>query len=80
MPTTGRWARWASASFERRGPDAGDIGAMPCHPALLALSNDSRKNLQEPLAGIREQLRAMGLRDPGIRGALRRTAKAAFTS
>lgn len=38
---------------------------------LKALSNDIRKNLQEPLAGIREQLRAMGLPDPGIRDAVR---------
>ncbi len=38
---------------------------------LKALSNDIRKNLQEPLAGIREQLLAMGLPDPGIRDALR---------
>ena len=38
---------------------------------LKALSNDIRKNLQEPLDGIREQLRAMGLPDPGIRDAVR---------
>ncbi|MFT3819718.1 MAG: DEAD/DEAH box helicase [Rubrivivax sp.] len=38
---------------------------------LKALSNDIRKNLQEPLAGIREQLHAMGLPDPGIRDAVR---------
>lgn len=38
---------------------------------LKALSNDIRKNLQEPLAGIREQLAALGLPDPGIRDAVR---------
>ena len=38
---------------------------------LKALSNDIRKNLQEPLAGIRERLVAMGLSDPGIRDAVR---------
>ncbi|AMO22335.1 DEAD/DEAH box helicase [Ramlibacter solisilvae] len=38
---------------------------------LKALSNDIRKNLQEPLAGIRAQLAAMGLPDPGIRDAVR---------
>jgi ATP-dependent Lhr-like helicase len=38
---------------------------------LKALSNDIRKNLQEPLAGIRAQLQAMGLPDVGIRDAVR---------
>jgi ATP-dependent Lhr-like helicase len=38
---------------------------------LKALSNDIRKNLQEPLAGIRAGLAAMGLPDPGIRDAVR---------
>src|SRR4249920_3952982 len=38
---------------------------------LKALSNDIRKNLQEPLAGIRERLVAMGLPDIGIRDAVR---------
>jgi Lhr-like helicase len=38
---------------------------------LKALSNDIRRNLQEPLAGIRERLVAMGLPDPGIRDAVR---------
>jgi ATP-dependent Lhr-like helicase len=38
---------------------------------LKALSNDIRKNLQEPLAGIRERLLAMGLPDVGIRDAVR---------
>jgi ATP-dependent helicase Lhr and Lhr-like helicase len=38
---------------------------------LKALSNDIRKNLQEPLAGIRERLAALGLPDPGIRAAVR---------
>ena len=38
---------------------------------LKALSNDIRKNLQEPLAGIRARLAAMGLPDVGIRDAVR---------
>src|SRR5688500_8683633 len=38
---------------------------------LKALGNDIAKNLQEPLAGIREQLRAMGLPDVEIRVAVR---------
>ncbi|HXD42648.1 MAG TPA: DEAD/DEAH box helicase [Ramlibacter sp.] len=38
---------------------------------LKALSNDIRKNLQEPLAGIRDQLATLGLPDPGIRAAVR---------
>ncbi|HEX7891927.1 MAG TPA: DEAD/DEAH box helicase [Ramlibacter sp.] len=38
---------------------------------LKALSNDIRKNLQEPLAGIREELAARGLPDAGIRSAVR---------
>ncbi len=38
---------------------------------LKALSNDIRKNLQEPLAGIRSGLTAMGLPDVGIRAAVR---------
>ncbi|HVQ03555.1 MAG TPA: DEAD/DEAH box helicase, partial [Burkholderiaceae bacterium] len=38
---------------------------------LKALSNDIRKNLQEPLAGIRERLLDLGLPDVGIRDAVR---------
>jgi ATP-dependent Lhr-like helicase len=38
---------------------------------LKALSNDIRKNLQEPLAGIQAGLAAMGLPDIGIRAAVR---------
>ena len=38
---------------------------------LKALSNDIQKNLQQPLAGIREQLAALGLPDIGIRDAVR---------
>ncbi|WP_372528612.1 DEAD/DEAH box helicase [Piscinibacter sp.] len=38
---------------------------------LKALSNDIRKNLHEPLAGIRAGLVAMGLPDIGIRDAVR---------
>jgi ATP-dependent Lhr-like helicase len=38
---------------------------------LKALSNDIRKNLQEPLAGIQAGLAGMGLPDLGIRAAVR---------
>ncbi len=38
---------------------------------LKALSNDIRKNLQEPLAGIRERLAAAGLPDVPVRDAVR---------
>ncbi|MES0875135.1 DEAD/DEAH box helicase [Sinimarinibacterium thermocellulolyticum] len=38
---------------------------------LKALSNDIQKNLQAPLAGIRERLRAMGLGEVTIRDAVR---------
>ncbi|MFD1577701.1 DEAD/DEAH box helicase [Ramlibacter ginsenosidimutans] len=38
---------------------------------LKALSNDIRKNLQEPLAGISARLAAIDLPDPGIRSAVR---------
>ncbi|HEU5296577.1 MAG TPA: DEAD/DEAH box helicase [Burkholderiaceae bacterium] len=38
---------------------------------LKALSNDIRRNLQEPLAGIRQRLVEMGLPDVGIRDAVR---------
>jgi ATP-dependent Lhr-like helicase len=38
---------------------------------LKALSNDIHRNLEAPLAGIREELRAQGLRDPDIRAWVR---------
>jgi ATP-dependent Lhr-like helicase len=38
---------------------------------LKALSNDIRKNLEEPLAGISAELVARSLPDPGIRSAVR---------
>ena len=38
---------------------------------LKALSNDIQKNLQEPLAGIRDQLLELGLHDVPIRDAVR---------
>jgi ATP-dependent Lhr-like helicase len=38
---------------------------------LKALSNDIQKNLQQPLAGIRDELLASGLRDAPIRAGLR---------
>jgi ATP-dependent Lhr-like helicase len=56
---------------------AGSAGALPDAVQVLyvsplkALSNDIQKNLQEPLAGIRARLIELGLRDPGIRDAVR---------
>lgn len=38
---------------------------------LKALSNDIQRNLEAPLAGIGEALRALGLPDPGIRTSVR---------
>jgi len=38
---------------------------------LKALSNDIDRNLREPLSGIRDELRTLGLRDADIRTALR---------
>src|SRR5687768_18021273 len=38
---------------------------------LKALSNDIRKNLEEPLAGIRAELLREGMPDVGIRAAVR---------
>ena len=38
---------------------------------LKALSNDVQKNLQEPLEGVAERLRAVGILEPGIRAWVR---------
>ncbi|MDB5940794.1 MAG: box helicase [Ramlibacter sp.] len=57
----------------REGLDKGladEVHVLYVSP-LKALSNDIRKNLQEPLAGIAAGLVAMGLPDPGIRAAVR---------
>jgi ATP-dependent Lhr-like helicase len=45
---------------------------------LKALSNDIQKNLQEPLAGIRDQLLEQGLPDVAIRDAVRTGDTSAF--
>jgi ATP-dependent Lhr-like helicase len=47
-----------------------DVHVLYISP-LKALSNDIQKNLQAPLAGIRERVRAMGLGDLPIRDAVR---------
>ena len=52
------------------GPLSDEVHVLYVSP-LKALSNDIRKNLQEPLAGIRSGLVAMGLPDVGIRDAVR---------
>src|SRR3954451_16013620 len=52
------------------GPLADEVHVLYVSP-LKALSNDIRKNLQEPLAGIAAELAAQGLPDPGIRSAVR---------
>ncbi|HET9642579.1 MAG TPA: DEAD/DEAH box helicase, partial [Burkholderiaceae bacterium] len=49
---------------------ADEVSVLYVSP-LKALSNDIRKNLQEPLAGIRDALRALGLPDVQIRDAVR---------
>ncbi|MBL0395282.1 DEAD/DEAH box helicase [Ramlibacter monticola] len=51
-------------------PLADEVHVLYVSP-LKALSNDIRKNLQEPLAGIRERLEALGLPNPGLRSAVR---------
>jgi len=47
-----------------------DVHVLYVSP-LKALSNDIQKNLQEPLAGIRDQLLELGLPDVAIRDAVR---------
>ena len=57
----------------REGLDKGlsdEVHVLYVSP-LKALSNDIRKNLQEPLAGIQAGLAGMGLPDLGIRAAVR---------
>src|SRR5687767_15951110 len=51
--------------------DLGDTVHVLYVSPLKALSNDIRKNLQEPLAGIRAGLVEMGLPDVPIRDAVR---------
>jgi ATP-dependent Lhr-like helicase len=58
------------AERQSQGSLADQVHVLYISP-LKALSNDIRKNLQEPLAGIRAGLLAMGLPDPGIRDAVR---------
>ncbi|MFS2034110.1 DEAD/DEAH box helicase [Polaromonas sp. CT11-55] len=57
----------------REGLDTGlsdEVHVLYVSP-LKALSNDIRKNLEEPLAGIQAGLAAMGLPDLGIRAVVR---------
>ncbi len=57
----------------RRGLDGGleDATRVVYVSPLKALSNDIQKNLEEPLAGIRAELAALGLPDVEIRTAVR---------
>jgi ATP-dependent Lhr-like helicase len=57
----------------RRGLDGGleDATRVVYVSPLKALSNDVEKNLEEPLAGIRAELAALGLPDVEIRTAVR---------
>src|SRR5262249_10278627 len=52
------------------GPLPDEVHVLYLSP-LKALSTDIRKNLEQPLAGIRAGLVEMGLPDPGIRDAVR---------
>jgi ATP-dependent Lhr-like helicase len=57
--------------------DCGGVGELPDQTRILyvsplkALGNDIHRNLDEPLSGIREELRALGLPDIRIRTAVR---------
>jgi ATP-dependent Lhr-like helicase len=57
----------------KQGLDAplGDTTQIVYVSPLKALSNDIKKNLEAPLAGIREELRAQGLPDVAIRTLVR---------
>ena len=57
----------------RQGLDTGleDVTQVVYVSPLKALSNDIQKNLQEPLEGIREELKKLGLPDIGIRTLVR---------
>ncbi|HET7692197.1 MAG TPA: DEAD/DEAH box helicase, partial [Gemmatimonadota bacterium] len=70
---------WGIDELVRLGlsDEAGGRGALPDETRILyvsplkALGNDIHKNLDEPLSGIRAQLRASGLPDIEIRTAVR---------
>jgi ATP-dependent Lhr-like helicase len=70
---------WGIDELVRLGlsDEAGGSGLLPDETRLLyvsplkALGNDIHRNLEEPLAGIREELRALGLPDVRIRTAVR---------
>ncbi|HET6617728.1 MAG TPA: DEAD/DEAH box helicase, partial [Gemmatimonadota bacterium] len=70
---------WGIDQLVRLGlsDEAGGRGALPDETRILyvsplkALGNDIHKNLDEPLSGIRAQLRAAGLPDVDIRTAVR---------
>ena len=70
---------WGIDELVRLGlsDEAGGAGALPDETRILyvsplkALGNDIHKNLEEPLTGIREELRALGLPDLAIRTAVR---------
>ena len=65
------------AAHRRAGARGPAPGGLPTRPRVVyvsplkALSNDIRLNLEAPLAGIRAELRALGLPDVEIRTAVR---------
>ena len=70
---------WGIDELVRLGlsEEAGGSGVLPDETRILyvsplkALGNDIHKNLDEPLSGIRAELRALGLPDVAIRTAVR---------
>jgi ATP-dependent Lhr-like helicase len=70
---------WGIDELVRLGlsEESGGTGVLPDETRILyvsplkALGNDIHRNLDEPLSGIREELRALGLPDVAIRTAVR---------
>ncbi|MEJ5207910.1 DEAD/DEAH box helicase [Denitratimonas sp. CY0512] len=69
-PQSSLWPEPAPPSSPAPGTLPDRVQVLYISP-LKALSNDIRLNLEGPLAGIGEELAALGLPDPGIRAAVR---------